>query len=78
MLGDRALSAITAGRIGSWYAATLVSRPTLRARTYSLLRTILTWAVEDGLLASDPVPDPRGRLVEASHTHDGGHTGAGR
>jgi integrase len=53
-LGDRTLSAITAERIGSWYAATLVGRPTLRARTYSLLRTILTSAVEDGLLASNP------------------------
>lgn len=31
-----------------------MGRPTLRARTYSLLRTILTSAVGDGVLASNP------------------------
>ena len=54
VLGERMLSAITADRVASWYAATLTDRPTLRARTYSLLRTILTSAVEDGLLTTNP------------------------
>ena len=54
VLGERTLTAVTAERIASWYAATLADRPTLRARTYSLLRTILGSAVEDGLLAVNP------------------------
>lgn len=53
-LGDRTLASITPERVASRYRCTLVVRPTLRARTYSLLRTILTLAVEDGLLASNP------------------------
>lgn len=53
-LGDRTLGSITPERVASWYRRTLVDRPTLRARTYSLLRTILTTAVEDGLLPSNP------------------------
>lgn len=54
VLGDRKLSGVTPEKVASWYAAMLLDRPTLRARTYSLLRTILTSAVEDGLLSSNP------------------------
>lgn len=53
-LGDVRLPQLTAEKVGAWYRATLVGRPTLRARTYSLLRTILTSAVEDGHLLDNP------------------------
>jgi integrase len=54
VLGDVRLPQLTGEKIAAWYRATLVGRPTLRARTYSLLRTILTTAVEDGHLAENP------------------------
>ena len=53
-LGDARLAQLTPEKVAAWYRATLVGRPTLRARTYSLLRTILTTAVEDGHLLDNP------------------------
>ena len=44
-LGATPLPKITEDVIGSWYANLLRDRPTLRARTYALLRTILGDAV---------------------------------
>ena len=54
VLGDLRLPQVTSERIATWYATTLVGRPTLRARTYSLLRTVLSSAVDDGHLEDNP------------------------
>jgi integrase len=53
-LGDVRLPQLTPDALSGWYSRLLPDRPTLRARTYALLRTILTGAVEDGLLAQNP------------------------
>jgi integrase len=53
-LGNLRLPQLTPEKVTSWYSSALVGRPTLRARTYSLVRTILTSAVEDGHLQDNP------------------------
>jgi integrase len=52
--GDRRLEAITPVDVRSWYARLGADRPTLRAHTYGLLRTILGQAERDGLLLRNP------------------------
>jgi len=53
-LGDEPLSAVTPVTVRRWYAA-LDTGPTAKANAYGLLRTILAEAVDDGILASNPV-----------------------
>lgn len=48
------LSAITSADVRSWYAGALPDKPTMRAHAYSLLRTIMTTAVDDDLIAANP------------------------
>jgi len=48
------LSQITPTRVRGWHAALDSSAPTMRAHAYGLLRTILTTAVEDDLLDTNP------------------------
>jgi integrase len=48
-----ALTAITPESVRTWYAL-LQTGPTYRAHAYSLLRTILRTAVDDGLIAASP------------------------
>lgn len=68
-LGDRRLSALTPEIILTWYRSTLPNRPTSRARTYAVLRTILTTAVDDGLLQRNPCRiRGAGRSVPATPT----------
>src|SRR5262245_61986766 len=52
--GGRALSAITPDDIRGWYAHTLTAAPTMRAHTYSLLKTILASALADELIDANP------------------------
>ena len=40
--------------MASWYAQTLVDRPTYRAHSYGLLKSILETGVKDGLLSANP------------------------
>lgn len=47
VLGDLPLAKITPTVVREWYRETLRDRPTLRARTYSLLHAILATAVDD-------------------------------
>lgn len=54
VLGDKALPKIDRKLVDAWYAQLLPERPTLRARTYSLLRTILNSAEDDGLIPGNP------------------------
>jgi integrase len=52
--GDIALTAITPAMVGRWHTLEGASTPTMRSHAYALLRTILTSAVHDQLLASNP------------------------
>ena len=52
--GQSRLDAITPDDVRSWYAAWGPERPTARAHTYAVLRTILNTAVEEELLATNP------------------------
>lgn len=47
-------ASITPEAVRDWHARTGVGTPTLRAHCYSLLRAILTTAVQDGLLPANP------------------------
>jgi integrase len=53
-LGDRPLVSLTPADIRGWHAQQGDHTPTARAEAYGLLRTILTGAVEDGLILSNP------------------------
>jgi integrase len=55
-LGAVPLGQLTTARIRSWHAALLTSGPgaSSAAKCYRLLRTILTTAVEDGLIVANP------------------------
>ena len=52
--GPRVLSTITSADVRSWYAGAMPDKPTMRAHSYSLLRTILTTAVTDELIDHNP------------------------
>ena len=49
-LGALPVSKVTRATVERWFADLLPGRPTLRARTYALLSTILNGAVDDGLI----------------------------
>ncbi|WP_164745260.1 tyrosine-type recombinase/integrase [Georgenia faecalis] len=53
-LGARPLPQITREEVERWFAGLLPDRPTLRARTYALLKTMLNSAVDDGLITTNP------------------------
>jgi integrase len=57
-LGGIAVGNLTPATIRNWYAATLTDRPTYRAHSYGLLKSILETAVKDGLLAANPCQIP--------------------
>lgn len=52
--GSKPIHTIDRDAIEHWYDSTAVETPTYRAKAYSLLRTILHGAVEDGHLALNP------------------------
>lgn len=52
--GQQRLDRITPADVRRWYGTLPADRPTWRAHTYALLRTILTTAVDDELLPSNP------------------------
>ncbi len=53
-LGAKSLPKITRVDVDRWFADLLPDRPTLRARTYALLKTILNSAVDDDLISANP------------------------
>lgn len=53
-LGERSLSSIDSETVRSWYARTALDTPTQRAHAYSLLRSVLTTAVDEELLLVNP------------------------
>lgn len=52
--GAMPLSKIGRADVDRWFADLLPGRPTLRARTYALLKTILNTAVDDGVIMVNP------------------------
>lgn len=52
--GDTPVDLITPAAVRAWYATLPADRPTMRAHTYALARTILATAVDDELLPSNP------------------------
>ena len=54
-LGRLPISSIDVDDVKRWYAKTLVDRPTMRAHSYGLLRTIMGTAVVDGKIPANPV-----------------------
>jgi integrase len=52
--GHRSVHMITREDVDKWYEQTAKDRPTYRARAYSLLRTILGSATDDGYLPINP------------------------
>ena len=65
--GDKRVSTITPAAVKGWYAALDENKPTLRARAYGLLRTILGSAVDDTALAANPCQIRGAGRVEAAH-----------
>jgi integrase len=53
-LGDVSLKDISSMTVREWYASLPAEHPTRRAHAYGLLRTILTSAVAEDLIASNP------------------------
>jgi integrase len=66
--GRKAVHLIDREAVESWYDRTAVDTPTYRARAYSLLRTILHAAVEDGHLATNPARIRGAGQTERKHT----------
>lgn len=52
--GPRLLTAITPGDIRNWHARTLVDKPTMRAHSYDLMKTIMASAIADELVDANP------------------------
>ena len=52
--GEMQLAAIALADVRDWYSDLLPGKPTMRARTYALLRAILATAITDELIDSSP------------------------
>ncbi|WP_191498657.1 tyrosine-type recombinase/integrase [Mycobacterium simulans] len=52
--GTRQLAAIKPKDVREWYSVTLTEQPTMRSHAYSLLRTIMSSAVNDELIDGNP------------------------
>lgn len=69
VLGEIGVSNLKPATVRSWYATTLIDRPTLRAHAYQLLHAILGTAVKDGLLQANPAQiDGATRIKRASQS----------
>jgi integrase len=68
VFGDRPLTVVTPADIAAWYADTLTDRPTMRAHTYSLLKTIFASAVADELLDANPCRIRGAGSAKRAHT----------
>jgi integrase len=54
VLGHLSLNRISVEAVKGWHAKTLVGKPAYRAQAYNLLKSIMSSAVHDGLLQSNP------------------------
>ncbi len=66
--GATPIQAITPTMVRSWYAGLDKTKPTMRAHTYSLMRTIMRAAVADDLIASSPCKVPGAGVVKRKVT----------
>ncbi|WP_205687367.1 tyrosine-type recombinase/integrase [Cellulomonas endophytica] len=53
-IGRIVLPDLTRDMVNAWYRTLAVGRPTLRARTYAFVRTVLNSAVDDDIIAVNP------------------------
>lgn len=53
-LGNIPMHSITTEAVRAWYATTLIDKPTYRSHAYQLLHAVLSTAVADGHLSSNP------------------------
>lgn len=65
--GSKPVHAIDRDAVERWYDRTATSTPTYRAKAYSLLRTILASAVDDGHLTMNPARIRGAGSVERAH-----------
>ncbi|MGN6204110.1 tyrosine-type recombinase/integrase [Humibacter sp.] len=65
--GSKSMHSIERDDVERWYDRTAVDTPTYRAKAYSLLRTILAGAVEDGHLPMNPARIRGAGSVERAH-----------
>ena len=72
------LAAITPAEVRDWHSGLLPGKPTMRARTYALLRAILNTAITDELIDRQAVPDPRRRPDPAGPQDPPGDGGRAR
>lgn len=66
--GTTPMAAITPTMVRSWYATLPKAAPTMRAHTYSLLRTIMRAAVADDVIAASPCRIPGAGAVKRTVT----------
>ena len=66
-LGHHTLEQVTATLVRDWYQTMDPTKPTVRAHAYALLRTILTTAVDDGIILSNPCRIRGGGQTQRAH-----------
>ncbi len=66
-LGHHTLDQVTTVVVRGWYQGMGPTKPTARAHAYALLRTILSTAVDDGLLTSNPCRIRGGGQTSRAH-----------
>jgi integrase len=66
-LGDLRLSRITPHKVHAWHATLPADTPTLRARTYGLLRTVMIAAWQRDLIAANPCRVRGAGKVKSKH-----------
>lgn len=52
--GDRPIEELTSAMVNSWHSSLLPGKPTMRAHTYSLLQTLMSAAVREQFIVTNP------------------------
>jgi integrase len=66
-LGEERMDRITPATVRAWYASLDPGKPTMRAHTYGLLRTIFSTAVADDIIAANPCRIPGAGASRTQH-----------
>jgi len=66
-LGHHTLDQVTTVAVRGWYQGMDPTKPTVRAHSYALLRTIMGTAVDDGLITSNPCRIRGGGQTQRAH-----------
>lgn len=67
-LGGKRLSAIRPATVRDWYSSLDPGKPTQRSHCYGLLRTVLSTALQDELISTNPVQIRRAGTSKRVHT----------